>query len=82
MNITIYSKDGCIYCERIKKVADYLKEKKSYSVTVYELSKDFTVNQFYQKFGGGSTFPQILLDDKHTGGCIDTINYLQEHNLL
>lgn len=82
MNLTIYSKNGCIYCDRIKKVASYLQEKRSYSITVNELGVDFTASQFYEKFGGGSTFPQILLNDEHLGGCVDTINYLQEHNLL
>lgn len=82
MNFTIYSKDGCPFCERIKKVAEYLQEKKSYGVTVYELNEDFTREQFYKEFGEGSTFPQVVLGDNHLGGCIDTINYLQENNML
>jgi glutaredoxin len=82
MNLTIYSKDGCPFCDKIKKVAEYLKEKKSFNVTVYSLNENFTKEQFYQEFGEGSTFPQVILNEKHTGGCIDTINYLQENNLL
>jgi len=30
----------------------------------------------------GSTFPQIIADGKYIGGCIDTISYLKENNIL
>jgi len=48
---------------------------------VYTLDVDFNKKQFYQEFGEGSTFPQITMDDKHLGGCSDTIEYLQKHNI-
>lgn len=82
MNLTIYSKSGCPYCDKIKKVAEYLKENKSANISVYNLDEHFTRDQFYQEFGVGSTFPQVILNDKHLGGCTDTVKYLQENNLL
>lgn len=82
MNLTIYSKTGCPYCDRIKKVAEYLKENKSVAVTVYNLNEHFNKDQFYQEFGEGSTFPQVILNDTHLGGCTDTVKYLQENNIL
>lgn len=82
MKITIYSKSGCPYCDKIKKVAEYLSESKGYSCKVYELDQDFTKDQFYAEFKEGSTFPQVVLDDKHIGGCTDTVKYLQENNIL
>jgi glutaredoxin 3 len=82
MSITIYSKSGCPYCEKIKKVAEYLNETKNYSYKVYELDEDFTREQFYAEFKNGSTFPQVLLGDKHLGGCTDAVKYFQENNIL
>lgn len=82
MNFTIYSKDGCPYCDKIKKVAEYLKEHRSANLAIYNLNEHFTKEQFYQEFGVGSTFPQVILNDKHIGGCTDTVKYLQEFNLL
>jgi glutaredoxin len=82
MNLTIYSKSGCPYCDKIKQVAEFLEEQKSFKVTVYNLNEDFTKEQFYQEFGEGSTFPQIILDEKHLGGCTDTVRYLKENKLL
>jgi len=82
MNLEIYSKPDCPYCDRMKKVAEYLTSEKAFSVKVYTLKENFTKEEFYDKFGVGSTFPQVILNEKHLGGCIDSINYLQENNLL
>jgi glutaredoxin 3 len=82
MNFTIYSKQGCPYCDKIKKVLTILSETKKYNLTINELNKDFNREEFYSKFGEGSTFPQVVLDDNYIGGCTDSILYLQENNLL
>lgn len=82
MNFTVYSKRGCPYCDRIKTILSNLSEKKGCPVIFYELDTNFTREQFYAEFGHGSTFPQVIVDDKHVGGCIDTIKYLQENNVL
>jgi glutaredoxin 3 len=82
MNFTIYSKRGCPYCDKIKTVLGDLSIKKGCPVICYELGTDFNKDEFYAEFGEGSTFPQIILNDKHIGGCIDTVKYLQENNLL
>lgn len=82
MKFVIYSKQGCPYCDKVKTVLTSLSETKQYSITVYELGTDFTREQFYSEFGQGSTFPQVILDDKHIGGCVDTVNYLMENNMF
>ena len=78
MNFTIYSKEGCSYCEKAKKRLEL--EKVEYRV--YKLGKDFTKDQFISEFGYGSSFPRILADGKLLGGCLDTFKYLEEKNLV
>lgn len=82
MKLTIYSKPGCPYCEKIKQVGEYLEGLNVCSMTVYTLDENFTREQFYKEFGQGSTFPQVILDDKHLGGCTDAVRYLQENNII
>lgn len=79
MKFTVYSKEGCPYCSKIEQVL----ELKNLDHTVYKLFEDFTPEQFYSEFGQGSTFPQVMLNDQERlGGCVDTIKYLQEQNIV
>jgi glutaredoxin len=78
MNFAVYSKDGCPYCEKVKKVLELTNLKH----VVYNLDRDFTREEFYSEFGEGSTFPQVICDDKKLGGCTDTVKYLKEKNLV
>ncbi len=78
MNFTVYSKNGCPFCTKIIQVL----ELSNFEHKVYKLGIDFTKEQFYSEFGKGSTFPQVVMDDKHLGGCMDTVAYLQENNLI
>ena len=78
MNFTIYSKEGCSYCEKAKKLLDLAKVE----YRVYKLGVDFTREQFIAEFGKSSSFPRILVDDKLIGGCLDTFRYLEEKNLV
>jgi glutaredoxin len=49
---------------------------------VYELDRDFNRESFYEQFGKGSTFPQVVLDGTNLGGCSDTVKYLEENNMI
>ena len=49
---------------------------------VFTLKDDFDRKEFYTKFGEGSTFPQIICDDNKLGGCVDTIKFLRERQLI
>jgi glutaredoxin len=82
MSFTVYSKQGCPYCDKIKMVLSDLSIKKGYSVICYELGTQFTREEFYSEFGEGSTFPQVVFDQEHIGGCSDTVKYLQENNMF
>lgn len=78
MNFTVYSKDGCPYCEKIKNILDLTK----LTHVVYTLGEDFTKEEFYFEFGEGSTFPQVICDTKKLGGCTDTVKFLKEQNIV
>ena len=78
MNFSVYTKDNCPYCQKLKLVLE-LTGKEFVS---YNLGDDFTRNEFYQKFGKGSTFPQVICDDKKLGGCSDTIKFLKEQRVI
>jgi glutaredoxin len=78
MTFTIYSKDNCPYCEKVKQVLSLINS----NYRIYTLGEDFTKDQFYSEFGEGSTFPQVIVNEEHIGGCIDTIKYLKENNLV
>ena len=78
MNLTVYSKTGCPYCEKIVDVLELAK----LSHRIYTLDVDFNKESFYNEFGDGTTFPQVMLDGKKLGGCVDSIRYLQEKAIL
>lgn len=78
MKFTIYSKNGCPYCEKIKQVMQL----SNLDHVTYTLGENFSRDEFYAEFGNGSTFPQVIMDDQHLGGCTDTVKYLKENGIL
>ena len=78
MNFTVYSKDDCPYCTKVQQVLQLAE----LQYVVYKLNTDFTREEFYAEFGEGSTFPQVIVDEKHIGGCSDTVKYLRENNMV
>jgi glutaredoxin len=78
MKFTIYSKQGCPYCDKIKQVM----ELSNLGHVVYTLDENFTRDEFYSEFGKGSTFPQVVMDEHHLGGCTDTVQYLKEKGII
>jgi len=77
-NFTVYSKDGCPYCTKIKEVLELAE----LNHVVYVLDRDFDRTSFYDQFGQGSTFPQVVLDATNLGGCTETVKYLKEKKLV
>ena len=78
MNFTIYSKQDCPNCYKVKQVLELTGS----NFVVYTLEKDFSREEFYSEFGEGSTFPQVLCDDQKLGGCVDTVKYLKENQIV
>lgn len=77
MNFTVYSKNNCPYCHKVKTVLELTES----NFVVYTLDSDFTKDEFYSEFGEGSTFPQVVCDGEKLGGCVDTIKFLKEQKI-
>jgi glutaredoxin len=78
MNFTVYSKEGCEYCHKVKTVLELTGS----NFVVYNLNEHFTKDEFYAEFGEGSTFPQVVCDDQKLGGSVETIKYLKENQIV
>ena len=78
MTFTVYSRNGCPYCDKVQQVLELAEIKH----VIYKLDRDFTREEFYDKFGVGSTFPRVVKDDELIGGCTETVKYLREQKLV
>ena len=74
---TVYSKNGCPFCEKFKQVL----ELEGLPNIILDLNEDFTYEEFYELFGKGSTFPQVVMDDIPLGGCQESLKYMQDNNI-
>ena len=78
MNFAVYTKDGCPYCDKVKQVLELTESR----FVVYNLGQHFEKKEFYGEFGEGSTFPQVVVDGNKLGGCVDTIKFLKENEII
>lgn len=78
MNFTVYSKENCQFCHKVKTVLELTGS----TFIVYNLNEHFTKDEFYSEFGEGSTFPQVICDDQKLGGCVDTVKFLKENKIV
>lgn len=79
MKFIVYSKNGCPYCEKIQKVLEI----SNLDHTIYYLDEDFTKEQFWEQFGEQKSFPQVILNDGISiGGCVETVKFLKENNII
>ena len=76
-NFTVYSKDGCPYCQQILEVLGI----SELNYVEYKLDEHFTKEAFYQQFGEGATFPQVVLNNENLGGAQESIRYMQKENI-
>ena len=75
---TIYSKDECPMCFKVKTVLELLGKEYEYK----ELNKDYTEEEFETKFPDTLALPQVVLDGKVLGNANQTLKYLKEHRLI
>ena len=76
-NFTVYSKDGRPYCQQILEVLGI----SELNYVEYKLDEHFSKEAFYQQFGEGATFPQVVLNSENLGGCQESIRYMQKENI-
>ena len=74
---TIYGKEECPACYKVKVVFDMLGNPYEFK----ELHKDFTREEFESKFPNVLALPQVMLDDKVIGDANQTLKYLKEHRV-
>ena len=77
-NFTVYSKDGCPYCDKVQEVLKLA----GLNFVTYKLGKNFDKEGFYSEFGEGATFPQVTVDGNKLGGAAATVKYLKENKLV
>jgi glutaredoxin len=78
MEVVLYSKENCQWCDRARMLLDNL----DINYLEYKYEKDFTKDQFYGEFGEGATFPQVNIGSTHVGGFKDTLHYLQDRKVI
>lgn len=72
----VYSKDGCGFCD---KLTDFMDDKQV-PYEKFTLGKDFSREEFIDKFGYSSTFPQVNYENQNIGGMKQTVRYLTEQH--
>ena len=77
MNIEIYTKPGCPYCQRAKS----LLQSKGLSFTEYDISVETEKEQEMRERSGRKTVPEIFFDDSLIGGCDDLMDLEQSGRL-
>ena len=68
MNIEIYSKDNCPFCDKAIYQAQQMVQESSNKYVVYKLGVDFDMQNLLEKFPTARTFPQIVIDGENIGG--------------
>jgi len=74
----VYSKDGCGFCD---KLTNFM-ETKGVDFEKFTLDNDFTKEEFIERFGYSSTFPQVFHRNQNIGGMKDTVRFLVEHEYV
>ena len=74
----IYSKNGCSFCDKLTGFMD----RNNVLYEKFNLDTDFSSEDFMLKFGRGSTFPQVSLNNQTIGGMKDTVRYLTQNRIV
>lgn len=78
MQIEIFSKDNCPYCDRAITVAQQYVQESEHSYEVKKLGVDFTREELFENFPEARTFPQIRIDGEAIGGYTEFLHYLKK----
>ena len=73
MEVEIYSKTNCIFCDKAKITLQ------KYHPKIQMLDKDYSREDFFKKFPNAKTFPQIIINKKHVGGYAELKKWLDQN---
>ena len=74
MNIKIYSKKNCIFCDKAKIILQ------KYNPKILILDEDYNREDFFSKFPNARTFPQIIINEEHVGGYAELKRWLDQNS--
>jgi glutaredoxin len=74
MNVTVYSKDSCVFCDK----AINLLKTTDLDYNVLKLGNDFTRDELLENFPEARTFPVITLDGMFVGGYDQLVEVIDE----
>jgi len=74
MEISIYSKSNCVFCDKAKIALQ------KHNPKIYMLDKDYNREDFLKKFPHAKTFPQITINDEHIGGYYELKKWLEKNS--
>ena len=74
MDIEIYSKSNCVFCDKAKITLQ------KYDPKIKMLDKDYSREDFFNKFPNARTFPQIIINKEHVGGYSELIKWLESNS--
>ena len=78
MTFVVFSREGCPSCNKVQQVLQLAEVQH----VIYKVNRDFTREEFLQKFGDDSTYPRVVMDGEVIGGCQETVKYLREQKLV
>ena len=70
MNVNIYSKHNCSFCDKAKIRLN------KYNPKIHIINEDYTKEDFIKKFPNEKTFPQIIINNEHIGGYYELEKWL------
>jgi|TARA_B110000116_G_scaffold238487_1_gene225350 glutaredoxin 3 len=74
MNVEIYSKTNCIFCDKAKM------RLQKHNPTIRMLDEDYSREDFFKKFPNARTFPQIIINEEHVGGYAELKRWLEQNS--
>ena len=73
MNVEIYSKVNCVFCDKAKM------RLKKHNPKIYMLDTDYSREDFFIKFLNAIIKPQIIINNKNVGGYAELKVYLEQN---
>jgi glutaredoxin 3 len=75
MDIVVYGKDGCKWCDKLD---GYLEERQVPHVKVNVLWSPETIKEFREKCPGATTVPQVVVDGRPIGGYHESLAWFND----